>query len=104
MAMPAVPGAGFVVIKAEFVLGGFKAVLDGPAMAFHRHQLLHGRAPWGTMSRKAKLPSAMLRRIRRPPRPFPGEAIIVFTDLQIGQLETGPLVPARTFRAFAGRQ
>jgi hypothetical protein len=42
MAMPAMPGAGFVVIKAEFVPGGFEAVLDGPAMAFHRHQLLHG--------------------------------------------------------------
>ncbi len=44
MAMPALPGAGFVVIKAELVLSGFEAVLDSPAMAFHRHQLLHGRA------------------------------------------------------------
>lgn len=42
MAVPAMPGAGFVVIKAELVLGGFEAVLDGPAMAFHRHQLLDG--------------------------------------------------------------
>jgi hypothetical protein len=31
------PGTGFVVIKAEFVLGGFEAVLDSPAMAFYRH-------------------------------------------------------------------
>ena len=30
MAMPAMPGAAFVVIKAELVLGGFEAVLDGP--------------------------------------------------------------------------
>ena len=44
MAMPASPGAGFVVIKAELVLSGFEAVLDSPAMAFQRHQLLHGRA------------------------------------------------------------
>lgn len=35
--MPAVPGADFVVIKIEFVLGIFEAVLDGPAMAFGRH-------------------------------------------------------------------
>jgi hypothetical protein len=34
-AMPAMPGAGFVVIKTELVLGRFEAVLDGPAMAFH---------------------------------------------------------------------
>jgi hypothetical protein len=40
MAMPAMSGAGFVVIKAELVLGGFEA-MDGPAMAFHRRQLLH---------------------------------------------------------------
>ena len=44
MAMPAMPGAGLVVIEAEFILGGLKTILDGPAMAFHRHQLLHGRA------------------------------------------------------------
>jgi len=31
MAMPAMPGAAFVVIKAELVLGGFEAVLDGLA-------------------------------------------------------------------------
>src|SRR5271155_5996341 len=36
MPMPAMPGAGLVVIEAEFVLGGLEAVLDGPAMAFHR--------------------------------------------------------------------
>jgi hypothetical protein len=35
MAMPAMPRAGFVVIKTELVLGGFEAVLNGPAMAFH---------------------------------------------------------------------
>ena len=41
--VPAMPGAGFVVIEAEFVLGGFETVLDGPAMSFDRYQLLHGR-------------------------------------------------------------
>ena len=34
MTVPAMPGAGFVVIEAEFVLGGFETVLDGPTMAF----------------------------------------------------------------------
>jgi hypothetical protein len=28
VAMPAVPGAGFVVVEAELVLGGLEAVLD----------------------------------------------------------------------------
>ena len=44
MPVPAVPRAGFVVIETEFVLGGFEAVLDGPAMTFHRHELFYGRA------------------------------------------------------------
>src|SRR5487761_1775469 len=44
MPMPAMPRAGLVVIEAEFVLGGFKAVFDGPAMAFDRYQLFHGHA------------------------------------------------------------
>jgi hypothetical protein len=35
MTMPAMPGAGFVVIKTELVLGRFEAVLDGPPMAFY---------------------------------------------------------------------
>jgi hypothetical protein len=35
MAMPAMPGPGFVVIKTKFVLGRFEAVFDAPPMAFH---------------------------------------------------------------------
>jgi hypothetical protein len=31
------PGAGFVVIEAEPVFGGFKTVLNGSAMAFDRY-------------------------------------------------------------------
>ena len=42
MAMPAMPGAGFVVIEAEFALGGFETVLDGPTMAFDQYQFFHG--------------------------------------------------------------
>ncbi len=36
--MPAVPGAGLVVVEPEFVLGGLKAVLDRPAMPFDPDQ------------------------------------------------------------------
>ena len=38
VAMPAVPGTRLVVVKAELVLGGLEAVLDGPAVAFHLDQ------------------------------------------------------------------
>ncbi len=46
--VPAVPGAGLVVVKAKLVLGGLEAVLDGPAAALDLDQLgcaCAGRAP-----------------------------------------------------------
>ena len=36
MAVPAMPGAGLVVVETEFVLGGLETVLDRPSMAFDR--------------------------------------------------------------------
>lgn len=38
------PGASFVVVEAEFILGGLKAVLDGLAMPFHTNKGFDGRA------------------------------------------------------------
>ena len=48
MAVPAMPGAGFVVIEPQLVLGGLKAVFNRPAMPFNRHETLDScarRAP-----------------------------------------------------------
>src|SRR5271167_5107262 len=104
MAMPAMPGAGFVMIKTEFVLGRFEAVLDGPAMAFHKHQLLDGRALGAPRGVKRQAAVGNVTADQKTSRPFPGKVIIVFTAVEIGQLEIGPVVPPRTFGPFAGRQ
>src|ERR1700741_3855618 len=104
MAVPAVPGAGFVVIKAELVLSGFEAVLDSSAMAFHRHQLLHGRVLGAPCGEEGQAAVGNVAADQKPPRPFPGKVVVVFTDVEIGQLEIGPVVPARTFGPSAGRQ
>ena len=53
VAVPTMPGTGLVVIEAEFVLGGFEAVLDRPAMAFDFRQLFIG-VPLGPMSRRRR--------------------------------------------------
>src|SRR4029450_5188168 len=48
MPVPAMPGAGLVVSKPEFGLGGLERVLDGPAAPLHGHKRLDrcpGRAP-----------------------------------------------------------
>jgi hypothetical protein len=50
------PGAGFVVIEAEFVLGGFETVLDGPAMSFDRYQLPRGSEMTRWADSVAKVP------------------------------------------------
>src|SRR3974377_190117 len=104
MAMPAVPGTGFVVIKAELVLGGFEAVLGSHAMAFHRHQLLYGRAFRAPCGEKGQAVVGDVATDQKAPRPFPSKVVVIFTRFEISQLEIGPVVPARTFGPFAGRQ
>jgi len=50
MAMPAMPGAAFIVVEPEFIFGGLKAILDGLAVAFNGNQRFDGgsrRAPSG---------------------------------------------------------
>lgn len=76
MAMPAMPVAAFVVIKAEFVLGGFEAVLDGPAMAFHRHQLLHGGALGAPCGEEGQAAVGNIAADQKTPRPFPGKGVL----------------------------
>ena len=59
---------------------------------------------WAPCREKGQAAVGNVAADQKTPRPFPGEVIIVFTDLEIGQLEIGPVVPARTFGPFAGRQ
>ncbi len=44
VAMPAVPGAGFIVMEPELVLGGLEAVLDRPAMSLDTDDSVYSRA------------------------------------------------------------
>lgn len=47
MAMPAVPGAGFVMVEAEFVFGGFETFFDPPTCSFQADQGINWRAVRG---------------------------------------------------------
>jgi len=69
MAMPAVPGATFVVVEAELVLGGFKTVFDGPAVALHRHQLFDRCANWTPCGEEGEIAVGDLAADQQPPRP-----------------------------------
>src|SRR5665213_644208 len=105
MPVPAVPGSGLVVIEAELILGGLEAILDGPAMAFYRHQLCHGRSlrtPSGEEGKICRIGDAAPD--QQAARPWAGEGVAVFAGIEIGQFEIGPIVQPRTFGSFARRQ
>src|ERR1700751_1774882 len=73
-------------------------------MAFHRHQLLDGRAFGTPCGEKGQAPVGKIAADQKTPRPFPGKVVVEFAGVEIGQLEIGPVVPAWTFGPFAGRQ
>src|SRR5271155_4072672 len=105
MPVPAVPGTAFVVIEAEFVLGGFEAVFDSPAMAFDQHQLFHGRALGTPGGEEGQIAVGNVAADQETPRPlFSGESAAVFAGIEIGEFEIGPGVQARTFGSLARRQ
>jgi len=98
------PGTAFVVIEAEFVLRGFKAILDSPAMALDQHQLFHGRALGAPGGEEGQIALGNVAADQQTPRPLSGEGAVVFAGVEIGQFKIGPVVQARTFGSFARRQ
>ena len=100
MAVPAMPGAGIVMIEAEFILGSFKTIRDSPAMTFHRDQLCIGVPLGHQVEKKARSPVAMLRRIKRPRVHSPARV----SAREIGQFDVGPVVQTRPVGSFTGRQ
>ena len=54
VAMPSMPGAGLVMIKAKLVFCRLEAVLDGPAAAFHAHQFSIEVPSGAQVEKKAK--------------------------------------------------
>ncbi len=104
MAMPAMPGAGFVVIEAEFVLGGLEAVLDRPAMPFHLHQRLDGCVEWTPGREEGEITVGDIAADQQPARPDARERRIKITSIEIGQFEIGPIVQSCAFGPVARRQ
>jgi hypothetical protein len=96
MPVPAMPGAGFVVIEAKFVLGSFEAVLDRPAMTFDRDQLFYGRALGAPCGEEGEVAVGNVAADQKASRPLSREGAVVFCGIEIGQFEIGPIVKACT--------
>ena len=95
MPVPSVPGACLVVIETEFVLGGFEAVLNGPAMTFDRHELFQGRTLGAPCGEEGKIAVGNIAANQEAPRPLPHEGAVVFASIEISQFEIGPVMQAR---------
>jgi hypothetical protein len=89
--VPAVPGPGFVVVKAQFVLAGLETVLNVPALPFHRDQRLNAgasRAPGGEVGAFA---ISEVAPDQQAAGPQPGLPAVVFAGIEIRQFQI-PLV------------
>src|ERR1700752_2015206 len=64
--VPAVPRAGLIMVKSQFILRRLKSILDGPTMALDPHQRLNNGASGAPVGENAILPSARSRRISKP--------------------------------------
>lgn len=69
MAVPAMPGPGFVVVEATLVLGGLEAVFDCPAMAFDGDERLYVRAGWAPGREENQVTIADIAADQKPARP-----------------------------------
>ena len=92
MAVPPVPGAGLVVIEAEFVLCGLEAVLDCPSMSFDAHQCIHARALRTRGGEERQLAVRDSAADQQATRPDPVEMGIEVISIEIGQIKVGPVV------------
>src|SRR6516162_6912644 len=91
VAVPAMPGAGLVMIEAEFILGSLKTILDSPAMTFHHYQLCHRRALGTPSGEEGQIITGDVAADQEASCPFPGKS----AGLEICQFDVGPVMQTR---------
>ena len=105
VAMPAMPGARFVVVEPQLVLRGCKAVLDGPAAALDLDQRLDAGARRAPGREEGQILIGDVAADQQAARPLACVCVrdIVFVGIEISQLAIDPVVLARTLRPVARR-
>ena len=104
MAMPAMPGSGFVVIAPELVFCCLEAVLDCPAMAFDADQRLDRsscRTPSGEVG---EIAVGDMTPDQQASRPQALAFIIELLTLEIGEFEIAPVMQPWPFGSRTGRK
>ena len=96
------PGSGFVMVEAKFILGGLEAVLDRPAVTLNSNEGLDacsGRAPGREEGKFAVTDGAPDQQATGPQA---GLRLVIFVGVKVGEFEISPVMKPRTFRALAG--
>src|ERR1700739_1839816 len=104
MAMPAMPGAGFIMVETEFVLGGLETFLDPPTCSFHADQSVDRRAvraPGGEIGAFTIGATASDQQAARPQARRGG---VERFGVKIGQRAIGPVVEPLSLGAAAREQ
>src|ERR1700688_1223447 len=99
MGMPAMPGAGFIMVEAEFVLGRLETFLDPPTGSFDADQSVDRRAvraPSGEIGAFTIGDTASDQQTARPQARSGG---IELFGVKIGQRAVGPVIEPLSLRA-----
>ena len=102
--VPAMPGSALVVIEPELVLGGFKAVLDRPSMAFDRDQRFDGGSGWTPSGKEGEVAIGDTTADQQATGPQTIICAVGLFGLQIGQFEITPIMQPRSFGSGSRRQ
>ena len=78
MTVPTVPGAGLVVVEAEFILRRLETILNCPAVTFYGYQRFDGRCGRAPCGEKGEITIGNITPDQQTPRPQSGERAVVF--------------------------
>src|SRR3954466_11266122 len=99
MPVPAMPRAGLVVRQPQLRLGGLECILDGPALAFHPHQLIDRRTGRTPGREERQIPISKGASDQQATGPQAGEVFVVLSRLKISEFEISPVIQARSLGA-----
>ena len=104
VAMPAMPGTGLVVVEPQFILRGFEAILDRPAMSLHFDQSFDACSSRALGREVGEISIRDVAADQQAARPRTQSIVAVFGRIEIGQLAIRPVMQPRAFGSFASRQ
>src|ERR1700751_1615006 len=81
--VPAVPRAGLIMVKSQFILRRLKSILDGPTMALDPDQRLNGGARGAPGGEKGHLAIGKVTSDQQAPRPQPRPVLAILIGLEV---------------------